>query len=100
MDPYPPAPRPDPQHDHPDASAAVLDLVACPECHLPAEVVDRDVWESTEGPVEHARVRCVARHVLTLPSDRLASLAASLARPTTGTERPRPGGHPPTRRAA
>lgn len=44
----------------------------CPQCGAIAEVVDRDVWPSTDGPVEHAHVRCVERHRFVLP---VASLA-------------------------
>lgn len=44
-----------------------LQVTACPACGLPAEVWDRAVLASTDGPVEHARVRCVDRHVFLLP---------------------------------
>lgn len=42
----------------------VAEFVDCPEagCGLPAEVLDRFVLESTDGPVEHFRIRCVNRH--------------------------------------
>lgn len=51
------------------ASAATtrLQVTSCPECGLPAEIVARHVLESTAGPVEHARVQCVDRHVFNLP---------------------------------
>lgn len=49
-----------------------MDLTTCPECGLVAEVVDRDVWPSTDGPVEHAHVRCVAGHRFVLPVATLA----------------------------
>ncbi len=44
----------------------------CPQCGLLAEVVDRDVWPSTDGPVEHVHVRCVDRHRFVLPTATLA----------------------------
>ncbi|MBM6399259.1 hypothetical protein [Phycicoccus sonneratiae] len=44
-----------------------MDTSRCPECGLIAEVLDRVVLESTDGPVEHAHVRCVARHRFWLP---------------------------------
>jgi hypothetical protein len=50
-----------------------MDLTRCPECAAPAEVVDRHVLESTDGPIEHARVRCVDRHVFFLPVRHLQS---------------------------
>ena len=46
----------------------------CPECGELAEVEWRAVLESTDGPVEHAKVRCVRRHWFLLP-------LASLVRP-------------------
>jgi hypothetical protein len=46
----------------------LVDLTACPECGRLAEVEWRDVLESTDGPVEHARVSCVGRHRFFLPA--------------------------------
>ena len=51
-----------------------MDLTTCPECGLVAEVVARDVWDSTDGPVEHATVRCVDRHRFVLPVASLTSV--------------------------
>jgi hypothetical protein len=48
-----------------------LDLVGCPACAAPAEVVDRYVLESTDGPIEHATVMCAARHRFTVLVERL-----------------------------
>ncbi len=58
-----------------------MDLTTCPECGTPAEVVDRHVLESTDGPVEHARVRCVARHLFFLPVASLVTEASGVDRP-------------------
>jgi hypothetical protein len=44
-----------------------LDLTLCPECGALAEVLWRAVMESTDGPVEHARITCVQRHWFLLP---------------------------------
>ena len=51
-----------------------LELIYCPElnedgtpCGLPAEVMDRQVFGSTEGPVEHVKTTCVNRHFLFFP---------------------------------
>jgi hypothetical protein len=38
---------------------ARLELIVCPHCGAAAEVVDRFVLQSTNGPVEHVKVRCV-----------------------------------------
>ena len=44
-----------------------LDLVVCPDCGAPAEVLDRFALQGTDGPVEHAKVACLARHWFLLP---------------------------------
>jgi hypothetical protein len=46
----------------PDPAPKELQIVACPECALPAEVVDRVVAASTAGPVDLIRTMCVRRH--------------------------------------
>jgi hypothetical protein len=48
-----------------------MDTTLCPECGALAEVKWRDVAESTDGPVEHAKVVCVRRHWFLLPVARL-----------------------------
>jgi len=53
-----------------------MDFTMCPECAQPAEIQWRAVMESTDGPVEHAKVLCLNRHWFLLP-------IASLARPPT-----------------
>ena len=55
-----------------------MDLTTCPECGHLAEVEWRDVLDSTDGPVEHARIRCIQRHWFLLPLERLET-AASVA---------------------
>ncbi len=44
-----------------------MELTRCPECGQVAEIDARTVCESTDGPIEHVRVRCVARHVFVQP---------------------------------
>jgi hypothetical protein len=51
-----------------------MDTTLCPECGALAEVQWREVAESTDGPVEHAKISCVRRHWFFLP-------VASLERP-------------------
>jgi hypothetical protein len=53
-----------------------MDTTHCPECGALAEVQWREVAESTDGPVEHAKVVCVRRHWFLLP---VAALERSLA---------------------
>lgn len=50
-----------------------LELVACPTCAAPAEVVERFVLDSTDGPIEHAIVQCAERHRFTVLVERLAT---------------------------
>lgn len=45
----------------------MLDLTTCPDCGTAAHVEWRAVLESTDGPVEHAKVRCERRHWFLLP---------------------------------
>ncbi len=56
----------------------ILQLTVCPEltCHLPAEITDRFVLPSTDGPIEHVTLHCVARHIFTLPVARLVTTDA------------------------
>ncbi len=52
-----------------------LHIIACPDplCGLPAEVVDRFTFSSTDGPIEHVRTYCLHRHIFTVPSARVAA---------------------------
>lgn len=50
-----------------------IDLVGCPACTAPAEIVDRYVLESTDGPIEHATVVCASRHRFTVLVERMAT---------------------------
>jgi hypothetical protein len=53
------------------------ELTACPECSAPAEVTEVVILGSTDGPVDHARVRCVRKHWFFMPADRLVRLETS-----------------------
>ena len=44
-----------------------VDLTTCPQCGNAAEITARDVLESTDGPIEHVKVVCVAQHWFVLP---------------------------------
>jgi hypothetical protein len=47
-----------------------MDVTGCPEpgCSLPAEILDRMVLESTDGPIEHARTLCLSGHRFLMPT--------------------------------
>ncbi len=47
----------------------------CPECGAIAEIEWRDVTESTDGPVELAKIRCIQRHWFLLPVASLSTHA-------------------------
>lgn len=53
-----------------------MELTRCPQCAGVAEVVRRDVWRSTDGPVEHVHVRCITGHVFLMPVAMLARMNA------------------------
>jgi hypothetical protein len=50
-----------------------LELIACPECGLPAEVTGRFTLGSTHGEVEHLVTICVGGHWLTPRCETLPS---------------------------
>jgi hypothetical protein len=54
-----------------DNVTIVPELISCPEpgCSAPAEVLDRQVLESTCGPVAHIKARCLNGHGFTLALD-------------------------------
>ena len=47
-----------------------MDDTRCPEpgCELPAEILDRAILESTDGPIEHARIVCLGGHRFFMPT--------------------------------
>jgi len=55
-----------------------MDLTVCPECGQIAEVQHRLVLESTDGPIEHAKIRCVRGHWFFLPVSELPGPACKL----------------------
>lgn len=60
------APTLDPQEVDVMESASNIEIVGCPQCGAPAEVTDRFVLASTDGPVELVKVHCVLRHWFTV----------------------------------
>jgi len=50
-----------------------LSIVACPDCGLPAEILEWFSLTSTDGPVEHLALACVDGHYLRMPTDRLSA---------------------------
>jgi hypothetical protein len=56
-----------------------MDTTLCPECGALAEVLWREVLESTDGPVEHAKIACARRHWFLLPVEHLERPATAPA---------------------
>jgi hypothetical protein len=56
------------QHMKSEPMLPDLELVACPQCHAPAEVEWRD-GGTTEGAGEHLKIRCLHRHWFLLLGD-------------------------------
>jgi hypothetical protein len=53
----------------------MLEITMCPECGAPSEVRLRTMLDSTDGPVEHARILCARGHSFFMPTASLASTA-------------------------
>jgi hypothetical protein len=53
-----------------------MDYALCPQCELPAEVIDRFSLPSTDGPIAHFKIACLAGHVFTPPAEDVTSLGA------------------------
>jgi hypothetical protein len=64
-----------------------LDLVVCPECAAPAEVVDRFALPSTDGDVEHVKMQCLGRHWFLLPTAALPQVRTVTTAEQTGPVR-------------
>ncbi len=65
----------------------MIDITTCPECAGLAHIQWRDVLESTDGPIEHAKVLCIEGHGFLLPVAILADRAPASTerRPTVRT---------------
>ena len=51
----------------------MLVILSCPECEVPAEVTDRFSLTSTDGPVDHVALRCIAGHHFRMPAEKLSA---------------------------
>lgn len=74
-----------------------MDVTGCPEpgCSLPAEILDRAILESTDGPIEHARIACLGGHRFLMAIDMLPERAVVCdARRPEITFATRAGEHP------
>ena len=58
-----------------------MDYALCPQCDLPAEVIDRFSLSSTDGPIAHVKTACLAGHVFTPPADDVAYLGGAADAP-------------------
>jgi hypothetical protein len=60
----------------------MIELTVCPECEASAEVLWRVTLESTDGPIEHARVVCLRKHFFWLPVESLPATPTLAVEPT------------------
>jgi hypothetical protein len=69
-----------------DTATVLPEIIACPEptCLAPAEVTDRFVLASTDGPVEHVRTRCLDGHGFTQMVEALATWPVTRVRRPLG----------------
>jgi hypothetical protein len=51
----------------------LLTMVGCPDCGLPAEILDLFSLDSTDGPIEHIVLACIDGHYFRMPADRLTA---------------------------
>jgi hypothetical protein len=64
-----------------------MQLTRCPECDGPAEIELRTVLESTYGPTEHVKIRCIQRHWCYVPVSFLDGVPATAPRRITAPHR-------------
>jgi hypothetical protein len=50
-----------------------IEFVACPQCDMPATVEWRQHVGSTDGPMEHLKIRCASGHWFLLPASMVTS---------------------------
>jgi hypothetical protein len=60
----------------------MIELSVCPECEASAEVLWRVTLDSTDGPIEYARVVCLQKHFFWLPVDSLPASPTTAVEPT------------------
>jgi hypothetical protein len=67
----------------------MLQLTRCPDpsCGTVAEITDRFVLGSTDGPAEHVRTHCVNRHWFVLPTSRVIAAEGTPWPPVAAPER-------------
>jgi hypothetical protein len=54
-----------------DGAEQYFDIVACPECSMPAALQRGNRVESTDGLIDHIRITCANRHWFLMPADTL-----------------------------
>jgi hypothetical protein len=47
----------------------MLEIIACPQCGVPAEIAERFWLDSTDGTIQHLQTICVSKHWLTPRAD-------------------------------
>jgi hypothetical protein len=62
-------------------------VISCPQpsCGLSAQIVDRWIWDSTDGPVEHVKTCCPNDHWFTPALETLTIHPTTNRSPEPGT---------------
>lgn len=68
-----------------------MDIVCCPSCGQPAEVLWRTQLSSTDGAIEHVKLQCLDRHVLLMPAGGLIPMCSAEADGLDGAAQVRDG---------
>ena len=53
-----------------------MNITPCPSCGAPAEITERFILASTDGPVAHVALSCAGGHHYRMAADRLLDPAA------------------------
>ena len=61
-------------------------LTPCPQCGGDAAITERFTLPSTDGPVAHVALSCVAGHHFRMAAERLAACARPASRPPSAFE--------------
>jgi hypothetical protein len=54
-----------------DVAIPDLELAWCPSCDQPTEILHRYRLSSTDGPIDHVRIRCLFGHGFLMPTSLL-----------------------------
>ena len=74
-----------------------MNITPCPGCGAPAEITERFILASTDGPVAHVALSCAGGHHYRMAADRLPAGPSRPPAPRPSVSRP-PAPRPPAPR--